>query len=348
MGKSSRSKSSNEDGSGLKKPPAVRRKTQDGDTIAGVIDSNIDISDTTSDDTKIKVVIDCNLCAEEVEEGHKSVMCQKCNQWTHQLCANLNNQEMKALEKGRHNIMWFCNACTAEVVKFLKGVPTHSTERKAHVDSVGLQEVVMKLDHVAETMNKMAEQMAKREKVFESVVERKVNQYMEEKDEKVKRECNIILHNIQESVSDDTEERKRYDASSVDDVLDYLEIAVPQEAMKPVRLGKKNADSDKPRLLKVTLDSIETKKQVLSKAKTLKNSSRSDLQKVYVSPDLTPKEREANRKLREELKVRRDKGDDVMIRNGKVIEVKSDSFRGFRRGRKEPPSYAGAAAAAAT
>ena len=65
-----------------------------------------------------------------VDEGHKSVMCQKCNQWTHQSCANLNNQEMKALEKGRHNITWFCNACTAdEVVKLLKGIPTHSTDR---------------------------------------------------------------------------------------------------------------------------------------------------------------------------------------------------------------------------
>ena len=78
-----------------------------------------------------------NLCAEEVDEDQKSVMCQKCNRsnsvtfdtsvmcqkcnrWTHQSCANLNNQEMKALEKGRHNIMWFCNACTAEVVKLIE------------------------------------------------------------------------------------------------------------------------------------------------------------------------------------------------------------------------------------
>ena len=120
-------------------------------------------------------------------------------------------QEMKALEKGRHNIMWFCHACTAEVVKLLKGIPTHSTDRKA--DSVGLQEVVLKLDHVAETMNKMAEQMAKRDRDMETVIEGKVNQYLEEKDEKEKRECNIILHNIPESVSDDIEERKRYDAS---------------------------------------------------------------------------------------------------------------------------------------
>ena len=100
-------------------------------------------------------------------------MCQKCNRRTHQLCANLNNQEMKALENGRHTIMWFCNACTAEVVKLLKSTPTQSSDRK--VDSVSLQEVVMKLDHVADTMNKMAEQMAKRDSNLDNVIEVKVN-----------------------------------------------------------------------------------------------------------------------------------------------------------------------------
>ena len=345
MGKSNRGKSTSEDGSGLKSAPAVRRKVQDGDQTPGATALNVNKGDRTSDDSSTKVVIDCNLCAEEVEEAQKSVMCQKCYMWTHQSCANLNNQEMKALEKGRHNIMWFCNACTAEVVKILKGMPTQSADRM--VDSVSLQEVVNKLDHVADTLNKMADQMAKRESNLENVIETKVSQYMEEKDEKDKRECNIILHNIPESVSDEIDERKRYDASSAEDVLDYLNILTPQDELKPVRLGKK-LDADKPRLLKVTLDSSETKRQVLTKAKTLRNSNRSDLQKVYVSPDLTPKEREANKKLRAELKSRRDEGEEVIIRNGKIVVAEKDSFRGRRRARNDSSSYAGEAAAAPT
>ena len=52
---------------------------------------------------------------------------------------------------------------------------------------------------------------------------------------------------------------------------------------------------------------------------------------------LRPK-REANRKLREELKSRRSNGEEVMIRNGKIVDVNSDSFRGFRRTRKDPPA----------
>ena len=51
----------------------------------------------------------------------------------------------------------------------------------------------------------MAEQMAHRDTDMETVIEGKVYPYLEEKDEREreKRECNIILHNIPESVSDD-------------------------------------------------------------------------------------------------------------------------------------------------
>ena len=104
MGRNTRGKSTSEDGSGLKTAPAVRRKTQDGDLTPGATAPNINKGNKTSDEINTKVVVDCNLCAEEVDEDQKSVMCQKCNRWTHQSCANLNNQEMKALEKGRHNI----------------------------------------------------------------------------------------------------------------------------------------------------------------------------------------------------------------------------------------------------
>ena len=36
------------------------------------------------------------------------------------------------------------------------------------------------------------------------------------------------------------------------------------------------------------------------------------------TPDLTPKERDAGKKLRDELRARRQKGEEVMIRGGKI------------------------------
>ena len=197
------------------------------------------------------------------------------------------------------------------------------------IDSAILSEVVTKLDQVAATMKKMAEAFEKRESSLDQLVESKVNQYMEEQSEKEKRERNIVFHNILESDSEEPEKRKQYDSMEVKAVLEYLDIEDTQEALKPIRLGKKLEHSEKPRLLKVTVDSVETKRKILFKAKSLRNSKSDKLSNIYVTPDLTSKEREAGKKLRDELRARRSEGEEVMIRGGKIVEARKSSFRGL-------------------
>jgi len=69
-----------------------------------------------------------------------------------------------------------------------------------------------------------------------------------------------------------------------------------------VRLGQSR--NSRPRSLLVTLVSEKLKWNVLRAAPNLCRSIR--FSKVYLSPDLTPKESEVNRKLREELVKRKD------------------------------------------
>lgn len=67
---------------------------------------------------------------------------------------------------------------------------------------------------------------------------------------------------------------------------------------------------------------------------------------VYISPDLSPKEREANRKLREELAARRSAGENnLTIRGGKIVSVAAGQGRaegprsqGDRTGVPRPPA----------
>ena len=67
----------------------------------------------------------------------------------------------------------------------------------------------------------------------------------------------------------------------------------------------------------------------VEKAKILRNSTKlhaSDnplhIQKVFITPDLTPKEQEANKKLRAELKERNKNGNHYKIKNGKIVQRK--------------------------
>ena len=67
------------------------------------------------------------------------------------------------------------------------------------------------------------------------------------------------------------------------------------------RLGKKV--SDKLRLLCVCLDNEVTKHRILSKSR-----SKAEWENVYVNPDMTLAEHNANKLLHQELKERRNRG----------------------------------------
>ena len=69
---------------------------------------------------------------------------------------------------------------------------------------------------------------------------------------------------------------------------------------KAIRLEKK---SEKPRLLKVAVNTVEPKAFILRNCTSLRKADPSSFyHKIYITPDLTPAEREANHQLRMKLK----------------------------------------------
>ena len=80
--------------------------------------------------------------------------------------------------------------------------------------------------------------------------------------------------------------------------------------------GKKVPDRD--RLLIVTLENVGIRQEVVRLAPQLRSCEA--YANVYINPDLTPREREQGRKLREELASRRQKGEkNLVIRKGKIV-----------------------------
>ena len=84
-----------------------------------------------------------------------------------------------------------------------------------------------------------------------------------------------------------------------------------------VRLGKKG---DKSRLLKITVDSELSKASILRNCTKLRGSDvPKSLEKVFVTPDLTAKEREHNKSLRNQLAELNKDGRNYRIKNGKIV-----------------------------
>lgn len=115
--------------------------------------------------------------------------------------------------------------------------------------------------------------------------------------------------------------RKEHDINIVDSILkQYLEISTKIE--KAIRLGKRTdkPSSVKPRLLKITVSSELDKAKILRSCTRLsRHENPPEIQKLFITPDLTPREQEVNKKLRAELKELNKEGNLYRIKNGKII-----------------------------
>ena len=88
--------------------------------------------------------------------------------------------------------------------------------------------------------------------------------------------------------------------------------------------------NDWARLLIVTLKTPGVKQDVLHKAPQLRSSDKWG--NIYITPDLTPAEREASRKVREELAARRKSGEtNLTIRRGRIVTIDTVVQSGAQR-----------------
>ena len=134
-----------------------------------------------------------------------------------------------------------------------------------------------------------------------------------EMDNRLMRMNNIVIRGLDECEGS-VEERLTKDKESVNELLTVLHVD-PKVVTETKRLGKIPVTKNRPRLLRVSLESAFRKSEIIRKSKILKNTS---FKHVYVQPDLTPTQRDIDFKLRKELRERRDKGEDVVIVRGEV------------------------------
>ena len=170
------------------------------------------------------------------------------------------------------------------------------------------------LEKAAAESQKTALSLPKITEQMKNSTERVVKMMEKEMDEARKK--NILLHNIPESMAQDPKQRRNEDQKAFQLILSaLLGEHSPVKAERLTRLGKpREGPGAKPRLLLVTLQSTDQVEQVYQKRFGLKEAG---LTNIYVTKDLPPVEREAQRKLRQELAAKgRDK---YCIFRGSVI-----------------------------
>ncbi|KAK4313348.1 hypothetical protein Pmani_015302 [Petrolisthes manimaculis] len=137
-----------------------------------------------------------------------------------------------------------------------------------------------------------------------------------EREERDKRNNNLVIHNIDEPK--DMKGKKLYDhdlavcidifVNEIGELLDEGEIA------GIARLGKKGgkgeSQNQRPRCLLVKMKNPEMKWRILKSAKNLKTTRKNEYKRVFIQPDLTKREREKDRESREKLREKKELGEE--------------------------------------
>ena len=144
---------------------------------------------------------------------------------------------------------------------------------------------------------------------------------IKETDEKRVRENNLILYNIKESRKEQGKERAKEDKNRCDQIFREGLGIIEYGMVTVVRLGKIQNIEERARPVLIKFENMNQKWAILKKAKNLRHSENIEFKQCIVAPDLTVREQEFDKKLRQELKEKRDKGENGwIIRKGKLFQ----------------------------
>jgi hypothetical protein len=219
------------------------------------------------------------------------------------------------------------NELSLDLARRLDFIEKNITQKFQNIEA-DTRLIINNVDKMGAKIDKINTAIAKNESntisakstVLDKPIEMAVNFALREQDERESKSKNIILFNIPESENKDFKIRIDYDIAKVKEITDTLEINPVIE--KVIRLGKFDENKQRPLLLKL-LDT-EEKEDFLINAKKLGRLNPDDPRKrVVIKKDLTKNERELEKILVVELKERRTHGEKLVIRNGKIVTIRS-------------------------
>ena len=293
----------------------------------------------------------CDGKCTETGESSKAIQCEICYSWVHATCDGLSIEEYDLFNKLSatvSNIAYCCNlnhcySCLTQLIakphggtskdldQVLKPVVDNHALLQESISKVSskIEELISQYSELKVKINHLSENMD----VSDGVTTTNLNQgitsnsiasiaatLVNEEKEKEKRQFNLILHNIKEPDDTDSSKRKEEDTcAAISTFRDYLDVTV--SITKCLRIGKKRDDPNKPRLLKITVSSLDEKVTVLRNKVRLRNQDNPEyIRKVFITPDLTPTEQKKNKELRSQLAEMNKVANLYRIKNGEIVQ----------------------------
>jgi PHD-finger len=284
----------------------------------------------------------CSDCSKVVLDKEHGLQCEVCDFWYHSKCQKIDDDTYKLLSSGANNaIHWYCTSCNKGVAKLLQAMSKMQARQdrmdddlKQVKDNVALiKDELDRVGDLARTTDTKLETLIEAklvegfDKKFGTSVDSKVKIMKEDVAESLeieKRKNNIVFHGVKEAdvVSLESLELndfgKTADQEMIEEVLKTgLRLDASRHIEEVYRIGKYVAGKTRP--LRVRIRTFEARNEILKRARDLKDCT--EFKRIYIAPDLTRKQQEFDKDLRDHVKKFRDEGhQNVKIKSGKVVK----------------------------
>ncbi len=266
----------------------------------------------------------CGRCRNPVNPTDQALECETCHQMFHTQCENVNKTQFNCISasskgkgKGKSRVHWYCNTCDIVTNDWMRSMSTlHANQQQLEVrvnkleekvdkkaDKEDVEEIKNKVEGLEEKINSTQENGPGNPQPSTSTGEGTTMEVIKEMKDQEDRMRNIIFFNIPESNSSDMNDRTKHDKEEVKELTKFCNATIKKDDMiKAIRLGKKPT-SNKPRPLLIELNAnSEDKKKALFKNLSKLQNAPAKYKSISVQNDLTQKQREQEKLLREEAK----------------------------------------------
>ena len=231
------------------------------------------------------------------------------------------------------SIMWFCELCDGTITDILSNFQKYQKMeielKKIQTDIDNKLEAFDKRITKCEASDKQNITLAERVKQTEKKLTTTIPAIdIEEQRNIEKRKTNLILYGIPEPESTEIEDKLEEEFIHIQETYKQTINLTRPDIKDMFRLGKKNSENRqeteaKARPLLIKFHDEDAKLEVLKASSDLSLKLNNEKIKIYAANDLTQKQRGELKKLREELKTRKDRGEkDIGIRGDKVVKLK--------------------------
>ena len=283
----------------------------------------------------------CGHCKEECSIT-KDIPCGFCQTFFHPKCIDGMSPEWIKVIDGMNRLSgasgYLCVCCIKLTQKINRSFVEYDKKfaeyderiKDVEMENKVLKEKVLRLEGKTE---EASDGLVRMEKELESGMEKAKNEVKEdvsnEMKEQEERNANVVIYGVEESKEEREEKRKEGDEKVVRELAAAIGVDDVGRMERKFRAGKKDETTGKPRPMVVRIEDPEVRERILDNARKLNRTD--SWKRVFISRDLTWKQREDAKKQEKQLRDEADQKNEAEKdeeKNGKWIVV---GPRGRRR-----------------